>query len=473
MKKTLFMPSVAILAMCLAMTSCSQAVTEEAGSASLPEESVTETTVEPFDPILITEDYDGPILGIENWHIEDTAYYHLFINDDTGEEFASCTGSELYYLADLNNDGEPELVVVEKWGSPNNTYTMIFKLEDGVISSATPCEGSEYAGPCYYPELADAYDLKINQSNYKYYSDTFDPERNMIIVTDSSTGNEYEFAWEYMVFFTQEEKDAVIEELMGGTNAEPADKTSDTIGISYSTAEPVITDISDTVKEITFYRDDMEIEGKLYLPEGDGPFPVIILCCGLMQPYSDYEADAQGFADNGYAAVVFSFIGYSDPNGENPTNYGEVFLSETRDLYAVMDSLEYLPEVDSDCAYLWGHSFGGLVTAFAGCDRTSEVMGLILVEPAIIYGEELAVTYEDGFTETLRIYSLLKTCELDTVIYMGTHDGFGDDPTSFDQVLEVMPSAELVIIDGADHFFEGEYGQQMVEDACEKITSWS
>ena len=100
-------------------------------------------------------------------------------------------------------------------------------------------------------------------------------------------------------------------------------------------------------------------------------------------------------------------------------------------------------------------------------------MGLILVEPAIIYGEELAVTYEDGFTETLRIYSLLKTCELDTVIYMGTHDGFGDDPTSFDHVLEVMPSAELVIIDGADHFFEGEYGQQMVEDACEKITSWS
>ena len=186
---------------------------------------------------------------------------------------------------------------------------------------------------------------------------------------------------------------------------------------------------------------------------------MIILCCGLMQPYSDYEADAQGFADNGYAAVVFSFIGYSDPNGENPTNYGKVFLSETRDLYAVMDSLEYLPEVDSDCAYLWGHSFGGLVAAFTGCERTSEVMGLILVEPAIIYGEELAVTYEDGFTETLRIYSLLKTCELDTVIYMGTHDGFGDDPTSFDQVLEVMPSAELVIIDGADHFFEGEYGQ--------------
>ena len=88
----------------------------------------------------------------------------------------------------------------------------------------------------------------------------------------------------------------------------------------------------------------------------------------------------------------------------------------------------------------------------AGCDRASEVMGLILVEPAIVIGEELQVAYEDGSCETLRIYDLLESCGLDTVIYMGTHDGYGEDPTSFDQVLEIMPSSELVIIDGADHF---------------------
>lgn len=51
--------------------------------------------------------------------------------------------------------------------------------------------------------------------------------------------------------------------------------------------------------------------------------------------------------------------------------------------------------------------------------------------------------------------------------------GFGgDDPTSFDQVLSAMSSAELVVIDGADHFFEGEYGEETVEDACDKIASW-
>lgn len=34
-----------------------------------------------------------------------------------------------------------------------------------------------------------------------------------------------------------------------------------------------ITDISETEKEICFYRDNLKIYGKMYLPEGEGPFP--------------------------------------------------------------------------------------------------------------------------------------------------------------------------------------------------------
>ena len=114
-------------------------------------------------------------------------------------------------------------------------------------------------------------------------------------------------------------------------------------------------------------------------------------------------------------------------NTDVPNDYGKEFLSTTRDLYAVMDSLEYLSKADSNCVCLWGHSFGGLVTAFVGCDRTSEFKGLLLVEPKIRYVEEFSITYENRFAETLRIYSLLKSCELDTVIYMGTHDSYEED----------------------------------------------
>ena len=479
MKKNSLMPSVAVLAMCLAMTSCSQAVTEEV-PASVPEESVTETTVEPFEPILITEDYDGPILGVENWHIEyeDLSWGSIaainayLIDDDTGKKFAAYGGLQdelCAYLADLNGDGEPELVCNGAWGSETDfrNHTCIYILNDGIIEIAFPCygnlENSSFVET--YPDVAADLGIDINSNNFTDYCDKFDPEKNSIILINLADGSEYEISYDCLKF------DQYLTDGLEG-NGDEEQIPSDDIDIVYETAAPLVTDISDTEKAVSFYRNGMEIEGKLYLPEGNGPFPVIVLSCGLLQPYTDYEADAKRFADNGYAAVVFSFIDYSNPDAEQPSDYGKVFLSETRDLYAVMDSLEYLPEVDCDCVYLWGHSMGGLEAAFAGCDRASEVMGLILVEPAIVIGEELQVAYEDGSCETLRIYDLLESCGLDTVIYMGTHDGYGEDPTSFDQVLEIMPSSELVIIDGADHFFEGEYGEMMVDDACAKIASW-
>lgn len=466
--------------MSLVVTSCSQTVTEEV-PASVPEESVTEMTAEPLKPIEITEDYDGPILGTENWHMEsedlswgNISYINIFlIDDDTGKTLATyggLTDEVSAYLTDLNCDGEYELVCNTNMGTTSEmlSYTCIFRLNNGVIEIAYPCYGDleKSSFVTSYPTVANMLELDINSLNCNDYCDKYDLETDKILLIDRINKTEYEITYDCLGFCPY-----VLPETDETTPI--AQLPSDEIDINYKTADPVVTDISDTEKEITFYRDGMEIEGKLYLPEGDGPFPVIVLCCGLMQPYSDYEADAQGFAEAGYAAVVFSFIDYSDPNGEQPADYGEVFLSETADLYAVMDSLSLLPETDTSKVYLWGHSLGGLVAAFAGCDRGSEVNGLLLVEPAIVIGEELTVKYEDETCETLRIYDLLTDCDLNTVIYMGTHDGYGDDPTSFDQLLEVLPSGELVIIEGADHFFEGEYGEMMVEDACGKISSWN
>ena len=479
MKKTILLPSAAILAMCIFMTSCSQPATEEV-PASLPEESVIETTAEPLEPIEITEDYEGAVLGVENWHMEtedlswgSVAYINIYlIDDDTGKAFAAFGGladEVCAFLTDLNSDGGYEVVCNTNMGTTSEmlSYTCIFRLNDGVIEIAYPCYGDleNSSFNTMYPTVAKKLDLDINSLNCNDYCDKYDFGTDKILLVDLVNNAEYEITYDCLDFCPYALPDT---DETGQTEQTPSDE----IDIIYETADPVITDISDTVKQITFYRNGMEIEGKLYLPEGDGPFPVIVLSCGLMQPYEDYEADAQGFADSGYAAVVFSFIDYSDPNGEQPSDYGAVFLSETADLYAVMDSLDSLPGIDTDNVYLWGHSLGGLIAAFAGCNRGSEVKGMLLVEPAIVIGEELAVTYEDGTCETLRIYDLLADCDLNTVIYMGTHDGYGEDPTSFDQVLEVLPSGELVIVEGADHFFEGEYGEMMVEDACEKIASW-
>ena len=483
MKRSIKPQTLALLsAFCLLMTSCSGQVAEETIPESSAEQTTEETTEETdaaFTPIELTEDYDGPILGVENWHIEyedvswgSISYVNTYlIDDDTGTEFAAyggVQGEARAFLTDLNDDGELELVCNTHMGSEEDmhSYTCIFRSNGDGVEMAFPCYGdleSDILLP-NYPLVAEESGIDIDVNNYLDFEDRFDPDTNIILLTDRNDGTEYEIGYDCLQFVPYASSD--------GEDESELELPSDDIDIVYETAEPVVTDVSDTEKEVTFYRDGTEIEGKLYLPEGDGPFPVVVLSCGLMQPYTDYEADAQHFADNGYAAVVFSFMEYSDPDGDMPNDFGEVFMSQTKDLYAVMDSLGYLPKVDSDNVYLWGHSFGGLITAFAGCDRESEVSGMILVEPAIIVGGSLTVTYEDGTIATLRIYDLLDDCNLNTVFYMGTHDGYGDDPTSFDMEIELMPSAELVIIDGADHFFEGEYGEEMVEDACDKIASW-
>lgn len=461
--------------MMMGMTSCSQTAQTSVTTSEL---QTTEETVMAFTPVEITDEYDGSILGITDWHIEieDLSWGGVqvanvwFIDDATGKDFAVYGGPAdivSAYLADLNGDGEPELVCTGAWGTGSdfNNCTCIFRLNDGVIEIAYPCYGN-LNNPSYsetYPTVAKKLGIDINKGNFRDYSDRFDPVSNAIILSNAD-GTEYEITYDILEFCQY------IASKSGETK-QTEELASDEIDITYETAAPVVTDVSATEKSVTFFRDGMEIEGKLYLPEGDGPFPVIVLSCGLMQPYADYVEDARGFASNGYAAVVFSFIGYSDPAGEQNEDDGKIFLSETADLYAVLDSLDDLPKVESSDVYLWGHSFGGLVTAFAGCERSDELMGLILVEPSLPIGEMLTVAYENGTYETLRIYDLLKDCKLNTVIYMGTHDGYGEDPASFDKALEVIENGQLVIIDGADHFFEGVYGQKMVEDACEKIAS--
>ena len=484
MKKTIILLAAVIISMCLVMTSCSQAVSEEVPS-SLPAESATETTTETFTPIEITEDYEGSILGVENWHIETgeisagewtIILYHL-IDDDTGVEFAGYggyPGEAAAYLADLDDDGQPELVCNEQTGSFDamKYHTVIFRLNDGVIERAYYCLGDwDFSvNPEYdyeeetYPLFAEANGITITTKNSEQFTDQYYPDSNKIILTDEGTGEQFELNYDYLVFYPF---------VTGGEAADIQLESSVDGEIVYTTAEPLVTDVSDKARKLTFYRDDTELDGMLYLPEGDGPFPVIVLCCGISQPYTDYEAKAQSFAENGYAAVVFDFGSNVDGSiSENGAfDHGEVLLSQVKDLYAVMDNLDALPGVDTSAVYLWGHSYGGFVAAYAGSMRSDEISGLILVEPSIAMNEYLVMQEEPLIS--VNIYEMLGNIDIDTVIYMGTHDGYGDDPTSFDQVLEVLPSGELVIIEGADHFFEGEYGEMMVEDACEKIASWN
>ena len=63
-------------------------------------------------------------------------------------------------------------------------------------------------------------------------------------------------------------------------------------------------------EELSFFREGFRIAGRLYLPEeGEGPFPLVILCHGYGGNMRNLAGYAEIFAVEGYAAVIFDFAG--------------------------------------------------------------------------------------------------------------------------------------------------------------------
>ena len=137
-----------------------------------------------------------------------------------------------------------------------------------------------------------------------------------------------------------------------------------------------------TVQELCFTRDGLRIYGELYLPDGDGPFPTVIIGHGLDSNLTDTEGYAKRIARYGIAAYVFDFIG----GGTEIRSDGDILdmtvLTETEDLLAVLDGVRALDAVDVGKVFLMGCSQGGYVAACAAARRTVYVRGLIAFYPA-------------------------------------------------------------------------------------------
>lgn len=273
---------------------------------------------------------------------------------------------------------------------------------------------------------------------------------------------------------------AYAEEGTAASSWEPTD------AFRYTVGEPVIRDRSDTEKQFFFYRDDIKLWGKLYLPEGEGPFPVVIMSSGFRARGTYNDAWAKQFAANGYAAAIFDFAGSAAmvQSGGSLTDLS--VFSEAADLNVVIDSLAAMPKIDKENIYLFGHSMGGLVSAYIGCSRPDEIQGMILVEPSFQLKDAVMADYPDldaipdvmytpdflgkiYFVDlySLDIYSLMPAFGKDVIIFSATEANSigGTVPEYFTRAAETFPSAELVSVEGADHQFQGEAGEKMMEAA--------
>ena len=213
-----------------------------------------------------------------------------------------------------------------------------------------------------------------------------------------------------------------------------------------------VIDQEDNTKLIKVYVDEREIDGVIYLPEGTGPFPVCFISQGLGAPYYAYIDIAEEMAFNGIAAVL---IDYEAEDGEYS------YVTEAEDLMAMFDGVTSQPYIYCRNAFFWGHSFGGLVTAYAGCEYYSyypeKFKGLILLEPSFDFSED--------------IYDKMPSFGGKVLIFGGTADGSigGSSPEKLEKAQKTFMDASIRYIEGEDHYFNGAGRNAMIQASIDFI----
>lgn len=114
---------------------------------------------------------------------------------------------------------------------------------------------------------------------------------------------------------------------------------------------------------VQYPSDGLMIQAALQVPQGIGPFPVIILNHGYVRrseyfPGAGTYAAADYFAQYGYVTIAPDYRSW----GESDTGVSIFHAGLVTDVLNLVSSLETLDFVDPTRVGMWGHSMGGGIT---------------------------------------------------------------------------------------------------------------
>ncbi len=149
----------------------------------------------------------------------------------------------------------------------------------------------------------------------------------------------------------------------------------------------------------SYASDGLKVYGRMNVPSGAGPFPVIILNHGYFNQSSFTSGDGtQTMADilsrNGYLTLASDYRGFgkSENDSKGSRGHNPNYAIDILNLIASVGSLD---KADSDQIGMWGHSMGGEVSL-----RTIEVIdrvkAVVLWAPTSTNASENAAFYGRG-----------------------------------------------------------------------------
>lgn len=214
------------------------------------------------------------------------------------------------------------------------------------------------------------------------------------------------------------------------------------------------------------------VHGVFRAPEGDGPFPAVLMSHGYNGCMTDFDATAECLAEGGIASVAYTFCGGSTRDTSGFPSTQMTLFTEREDAVALLDWLKEHPQVDARRIFLFGGSMGGLVSVLAAAERPADVTGLALLFPALCVADhwrERLPNVEDipetmdfwnltlgrvFFTSMrdLDVFSMLPMLTQPTVIFQGDQDPVVPLADS-ERAEKAFPDATLHVFPGEGHGF--------------------
>ena len=233
----------------------------------------------------------------------------------------------------------------------------------------------------------------------------------------------------------------------------------------YEIQKPAVKQISSNEKEVTFYRDGNAVKAKFMLPEGSGPYKTVVIRGEFESSFREYNEITAALNQNGYATLQLKNTHESEiirrSGGSGNKTMADVYFQEVLDQFAVIDEMRYIPEIDMDNIYLWGHDIGGIISLYTGIERQDEIKGLIIVQPDLNTAQSLEFSKDPELL--VRLYELLPDCHVPTVI-LEPEKGL---LSASRRAVNSMPDGKLVLFNGelskTAHNTENNVGEMTLE----------
>ena len=171
------------------------------------------------------------------------------------------------------------------------------------------------------------------------------------------------------------------------------------------------------IEEVSFTneKEGNTLTGTLTIPDGDGPFPAMVLVSGSGQQNRDEElmnhrpfwVIADYCSRHGIAVLRYDDRGMGGSTGEveNATS-----LDFSYDAEAAFDFLRKQKHIDASCVGILGHSEGGIINFMVSARRPEVAFLVSLAGPAVngievLKEQQVAILRASGMTEEMIAFS--------------------------------------------------------------------